>query len=384
MRITRLSATNFRNYRSLELDLPQHLTVLQGENAQGKTNLLEIVHFIATTRSHRTSNERDLLHQAALEEEPAYSRLTADVERARDGLQVEIVLQLERRSTAPDAASALRKRIRVNDIARRAMDYVGSVNAVVFSAGDIDLVSGAPGLCRRYLDIAASQVSPRYLRVLHRYNRVLMQRNSLLKQIQEQGTGRDQLEFWDRELVENGAIIMHHRRLLVEDLGTRAARTYTGLSGGAEALRLVYQPNVEAGGGPEEIAGELRRSLARQQRKEVLQGVTLVGPHRDGVQFLLNGADAGKYASRGQQQSIVLALKLAEAAYMHDKAGEPPVLLLDDVFSELDRGRRQHLLESIPANQQVLISTIDLDCFSPSFLSQATLMKVKEGRIQTT
>ncbi len=391
MRITRLSLTNFRNYRHVELTLPPHVLVVFGENAQGKTNLLEAVHVLATTRSHRASNDRDMVNCDAAGEELPYARLCAEVHKAKGDMKVEIVMQVDgsgrgvpqKRVAGTTSVAGVRKRIRVNDVPRRALDFVGQVNVVIFSAQDMDLVAGTPGLCRRYLDLVASQTDSRYLRCLQRYNRVLLQRNHLLRLMKEGRQGRaEQLEFWDRELVDNGSYIVLQRRRLVSELNELAEESHQGLSGGSERLEVVYLPNIGGEQSAAEIGGRFEQTLNRSRQKEIYQGVTLVGPHRDNLQFLINGADMSRYGSRGQQQTVVLSLKLAEAGYMRAKADDPPILLLDDVFSDLDRARRQHLLESIASFQQVLITATEPGYFDPSFLERAAQLRVKEGKVE--
>jgi DNA replication and repair protein RecF len=277
----------------------------------------------------------------------------------------------------------VRKQIKVNDIARRAVDFVGQVNVVIFSAQDVELITGAPALSRRYLDLVSSQVDRRYLRCLQQYNKVLLQRNHLLRLLQGHQAQPQQLEFWDKELVENGSYIMLQRQHLVRKLDGLARGIHHDLSHQAENLELVYLPSVEIGEeGGTEIETRFQRAMRQGLNREVSQGMTLVGPHRDHLQFRVNGMDMSKYGSRGQQQTVVLALKLAEAEYMSAQVGDVPILLLDDVFSELDRTRRQHLLESIVSFQQVLITAVDLDYFEPSFLSQASQLRVREGSIE--
>ena len=389
MRITSLSLTDFRNYRHLELRLPPHLVVIYGDNAQGKTNLLEAVHVLATTKSHRASSDRELVHHLAAEENPPFSRLFAEVQRVRGDLKIEIILRLERTETTgagetvalPPSVVPVRKRIRINDVARRAIDAVGQVNVVMFSAQDIDLISGTPAFCRRYLDLVSCQTDWRYLRCLQRYNRVLLQRNHLLKLLQEHQAQPEQLEFWDRELVENGSYIIAQRQRLVAKLNELAQGIHQELST-AERLELVYIPNVRTEGSPSGIEPHFQRALHQSRGREISQGMTVVGPHRDNLEFRVNGSDMSKYGSRGQQRTIALSLKLAEAKYMRAQVGDPPILLLDDVFSELDRSRRQHLLESIIPFQQVLITAVDLDYLEPSLLAQSARLRVSEGVIE--
>ena len=389
MRIVRLGLTNFRNYRQLELRLPPRLVVIQGDNAQGKTNLLEAIHMLATTKSHRASSDRDLIHQAAATEDFSFARISADVQRESGNLSIDIVLRLEKaepsitKDTTSPSAIPLRKRIRVNDIVRRAIDLVGQVNVVMFSAQDIDLVAGTPSLCRRYLDVVNSQTDSNYLRSLQRYNRVLLQRNHLLKLLQERQAQPDQLQFWDKELVGNGSYIVMQRRRLVTALNKLAQEIHNELSGKTEKLEIVYLPSIDKDESLVEIESRFRQALYQTRRKEIAAGMTLVGPHRDSLQFQVNEADMSRYGSRGQQQTVILSLKLAEARYIQTRVGDSPILLLDDVFSELDHHRRQHLLESIVSFQQVLISVVDLDCFEPSFLAQTTQFRVRQGTIES-
>ena len=389
MHIARLNLTNFRNYRQLDLRLPPHLVVVQGDNAQGKTNLLEAIHVVATTKSHRTSSDRELIHQDAAREDLPFARLTADVERVQGNLNLQIILRVERAEsfgknlTASDLSTApLRKRIKVNNIARRAADLVGQANVVVFSAQDIDLITGIPAFCRRYLNLVNSQIDAAYLRSLQQYARVLVQRNHLLRLLQEHKAQPDQLEFWDKELVESGSYLVLQRHHLVTALSRLAQEIHWEISSQTERLEIAYIPSIGAEESLSGIESRFRQNLHQARRREIAQGMTLVGPHRDGLQFKVNEADMSKYGSRGQQQTIAISLKLAEAKHMHAEVGDSPVLLLDDVFSELDRYRRQHLLESIAPFQQVLISAVDLDCFEPSYLARATRFRVRQGNIE--
>ncbi len=383
MHIIHLSLTNFRNYRSLELELPPHLTVIQGDNAQGKTNLLEAIYMLATTRSHRATNDREVVHYLAVEDFLPVARCFAEVQRAKDNIEIEIALKLERAGLRGEITPSMRKRIRVNGVVRRAIDLVGKVKVVIFSAEDIDLIAGTPALCRRYLDLVNSQIDPRYLRSLQRYNRVLLQRNHLLRLLQEHQAPPDQLEFWDKELVESGAYLIMQRQRLVAELSELAKTIHWELSSSVEQLRIVYMPSV----GKEqyqlgEIESQFRQELHQAQGKEIAQGATLVGPHRDSLQFQVNDTDMSAYGSRGQQRTIALSLKLAESKYMHSQADDPPILLLDDVLSELDKPRRHHLLEVIIPSQQVIITATDLDRFEPSFLAQAAQFQVRQGNIE--
>lgn len=380
MHIVHLSLTNFRNYERLELDLPPHLTVLQGDNAQGKTNLLEAIYLLATSKSHRATTERELLNWSVPKEGLEVARLLAQVQKGSGTIQVEIALMgtypgvgTVLSSTESLEARLVQKRIKINGINRRAIDLIGQVNVVLFSAQDIDLIAGAPSLRRRYLDLTNSQVNSRYLRTLQQYSKVITQRNHLLRLIGEHRAQWDQLDFWDKELVEHGSYIIDARQLMVAELEELAQPIHHQLTTGRERLRVTYLPSVGA--------TEFHDRLQQVRQREVAQGMSLVGPHRDNLSFLVNDVDMNIYGSRGQQRTIALSLKLAEARFMRFKTGNAPILLLDDVLSELDLTRRYHLLDFVTSYQQVIITTTDLDCFTPAFLAQASLFQISEGRV---
>lgn len=385
MFVRNLRLTNFRNYRDLELSLPASLVIVQGDNAQGKTNLLEAILVISTTKSHRASGDRDLVYRDPCQDSQPFARLVAEVQKERDDVKVEVALRGDEPIYATAAASTqVRKRIRVNSIYRRAIDVIGQVNTVIFSAQDIDLTCGTPSLCRRYLDQVSSQTDPHYLRSLQQYQKVLVQRNHLLKLIQERKAQPDQLEFWDCELVESGSYIIQHRQYLVKMLNELSDRIHQELSGNKERLKIVYRPSVgKTGEETEAIESQFHDTLHRLRGKEMGQGMTSTGPHRDSLLFEVNEADVGRYGSRGQQRTTALSLKLAEAKYLHTQAGDAPILLLDDVLSELDQARCQHLLKFILPYQQVLVTTTEVDRFDSSLLGQACQLKVRQGNIET-
>jgi DNA replication and repair protein RecF len=389
LHISHLSLTNFRNYRHLDLDLPLSPVVIQGDNAQGKTNLLESMYVMATTRSHRASSERELLNCDAWSDDIPVARLSACAQRARGEVKVEIVLKGEKaESTVPagdadPATLSVRKQVRVNGVARRSVDVLGQINVVMFTAQDVELATGKSSLCRRYLDLLNCQLDRGYLRSLQRYQKVLVQRNHLLRLLQEGQAQTDQLDFWDDELVKNGSHVMMLRKGLAEALNGRAREIHRNISGGAEDLRLAYAPNVAADGSLSEIESGFREALQKRRRRETLLGMTLAGPHRDSLSFSINGTDVTRFGSRGQQETVVLSLKLAEAKHMQAEVGDEPIILLDDVFSELDVQRRKHLLALVDLYQQVLITATDLACFERSFLAGTTRFRVSRGVIES-
>ena len=370
MYIKHLSLTNFRNYERLELDLPSRLVVFQGDNAQGKTNLLEAIYILATAKSSRATVERELINWFAATEELSAARLVAQVQKNGGDIRIEIAL----RAAHPGPEAHVQKRIRVNGVPRRAIDLVGQVNVVLFSCQDIDLIGGAPSHRRRYLDMTNSQTNPRYLRTLQQYNKVLLQRNHLLKLVGEQRADGNQLDFWDQELIEHGSYIVEQRHLLLAELNDLAQPIHQQLTAEREKLRIAYLPNT----GIRDFGDRLRDV----REKEIAQGMSLIGPHRDDMAFFTSDVNMNVYSSRGQQRTIALSLKLAEARFMLSKTGDEPILLLDDMLSELDSIRRHQILESIASYHQVVITNTDLDHFDPGFLDEATLFQVSGGNIK--
>ncbi|MBU0491546.1 MAG: DNA replication/repair protein RecF [Chloroflexi bacterium] len=390
MHLHHLTLANLRNYVRLDLRLQPGLTVIRGDNAQGKTNLLEAIYYLSTTRSFRARTDGELVHWLAWREDQPYARLVGQIETGSGDLQIELTLMGTRRADDSDTPPAVRKHIKVNGAKCRAVDLVGQFPVVMFSPVDLALVDGQPALRRRYLDVALSQVSRRYVRSLSRYNRVLQQRNHLLRGIRDGGRRPgEQLAFWDAELAEHGGILVSERLTAIHALNNVVADLHPQLTDQREHLRILYQCSFDLGGrearyalSPDEISTRLRDALAQARREELARGVSVVGPHRDDLRFVANEADMGVYGSRGQQRTVALALKLAEVSFMRQRLGEPPTLLLDDVLSELDQARRSDLLGALHDHSQVIVTTTDLDGFTPEFLAAATCYEVREGIIR--
>jgi len=394
VRLKRLTLTNFRNYARLELAWERPLTVLQGENAQGKSNLLEAIYLLATSRSPRAGADREIINWLAAEDVQPYARIDADVERADRAERVEITIL---KNNGGANGSAVRKQIRINGVNRRAIDLLGHFNVVLFVPQDVDLVAGSPSLRRRYLDITLCQINPKYCRALSEYNQVIVQRSHLLRRLRERAGDPEQLHYWDETLMGRGAEVMAWRRKAIQILDGLAGAIHDDLAGGRESLHLRYQPSLplaesgqsaldmELAVADEEISGiraEFARKLPQIRRQEILQGACLAGPHRDDIRFIVNEWDLQTYGSRGQQRTAALSLKLAETQLMERATGEHPVLLLDDVLSELDAPRRQYLLKAVTGAQQAVITTTDFHLFPESFLSGVAQLQVTEGRIR--
>ncbi len=384
MHLAHLSLTNVRSFRRLDLALSPGRHVIAGDNAQGKSNLLEAVQMLATARTLRGGTDLDLITWEAVADDPLpAARLEAAVQTAHGKRTLEIAVIAQ--ETAPGVPPArASRRFRVNGVAKRASDLIGQLRVVMFSADDLEIIAGAPAVRRRYLDITISQFDGAYLRSLQRYGRVLEQRNSLLRRLQERRGRADELDFWDDELATAGALIAQRRADALRALARDAAKRYAELAPGeAEDLALCYEPRLPAGivaaVREHDLAERFRAALVEERREDIRRGVTRWGPHRDDVQFLIGGHSAGQSASRGQQRTAALALRLAEVELSTERSGDPPVLLLDDILSELDPARRERILQAAYGVDQVLITTPDQDRPSAEEMPDATRYRLAGG-----
>jgi DNA replication and repair protein RecF len=379
--LKRLKLRHFRTYDDLDLRVSPGVTILHGANAAGKTNVLEAVFCLGTTKSFRTRTDRELIAWSGEEEVvPRFARLEGDAHATGGPIRVEMAIAEQR----GPVESSTRKQFRLNGKQSRAGDVVGAIKVVLFAPDDVSLVTGSPSVRRRYVDLMLCQIDHRYLRVLQEYGRVVVQRNSLLQRLRGKPDPASLLEFWDEKLISAGTDIMSIRKGTLRVLNDFAREAYTDLSGLGEELSVLYRPSLqEAVDVPDiQIADAFRRKLAQLQTKEIYQGMTLVGPHRDDLQFVVNSVDAQAYGSRGQQRSIALSLRLAEMRYMTNRTGEQPILLLDEALAELDEDRRALLLRLMEAHPQVLVTTSNLAAFPEEFRSQSTLLRVEVGEIE--
>lgn len=406
MRCLNLSLTNFRNYESLNLDLAPAISVVHGHNASGKTTLLEAFHLLATMRSHRASSDRELIDWRQEKEagSPPFARAATQIERTTGLFRIDVALALE--SGELGQPPVFHKRLKINGAPKRGIDAVGVLNVVLFSPEDISLVTGTPSLRRRYLDILISQVDSRYIRTLQHFNKVLLQRNNLLKHLKEKYHDIDLLEikrelaFWTGELARAGAYLIARRMAITVTMQEELQRNYASLSGNPNGVQVSYVSSLPPGldaqplglssasspslvlNAAEEIEDQIVQQLEALRTREIARGMTLVGPHRDDLEFRLRGMDLATYGSRGQQRTVVLALKLAESEVMRRETGEQPVLLLDDILSELDQLRRDYVLKVISnRDQQCFITSSDVAQFGQEFLRNATLIELVDGRI---
>ncbi len=389
MHITNVSLRNFRRYERLDLPLSAGITLFYGSNASGKTSLLEALFYIATTRSPRTSTDRELVRWNTPAEAgvPPFTRLVADVQRLTGHVRLEVITQL-RTSDSGQLTGTTQKLVRVDRRTVRALDLVGQLRVVLFTPADLMLVDGPPSERRRYLDVTLSQIDPHYVRTLSQYNKLVQQRNSLLRAWRERRRPLravdDELGYWDRELAAAGGYLLAERLRAVADLNNLVGPLYSQITGEADPLQISYQPGFDISTARDagSLASRITTRLHELRRDELQRGQTLIGPHRDDLLFSVAGVNLGIFGSRGQQRSVTLALKLGEAELMHVRTGENPVLLLDDLLSELDAQRRTHLLGAIQRpDQQTLLTATDLSDFDPAFLQEIRRLRVEAGQI---
>lgn len=348
MLLTRMTVQNFRNYKALELEFAPGLSVFTGRNAQGKTNILEAIHVLCTGRSHRTPRDKEMiLHDSEMNfAERAYIAATC---RQRDG-DHEIEVALTHRG---------RKAVRVNGSSvTRLGDLMGHMNAVMFSPEDLNLIKDGPAWRRRFMDMTLSQVKSGYFFTLQQYQKALTQRNDLLKLIAREGKGEETMEIWELQLAKAGASLTMQRREFADFLSENARDIHGRLTKEQEVLEIAYESSLE--GTRKEREEQLFESLQKNRQRDIRFGSTSTGPHRDDLTVRINGADARTDASQGQRRTAVLAMKLAELKLMEEMSGEAPLLLLDDVFSELDGSRRDMLQEYI-GRVQTFITCVDLE-----------------------
>ncbi|MEO1519227.1 MAG: DNA replication/repair protein RecF [Cyanobacteria bacterium J06633_2] len=372
MYLKSLQLRHFRNYTDQFVAFTAPKTILVGENAQGKSNLLESVEVLATLRSHRASRDRDLV-----QEHHPVGQIDANLHRELSGLNR---LTMTLRSSG-------RRTVALNgETMRRQLDFLGAMNAVQFSSLDIDLVRGGPGLRRTWLDTLLIQLEPIYAKLLTDYQSVLRQRNALIKQARANESvkelDRTQLAVWDAQLAATGTHVIRRRDRVIQRIAPLAQSWHSAISNSMETLDVVYAPNVSCSvDEPTQIKDAFLQKIQERAIAEFHQGTSLVGPHRDEVEFRINDTPARQFGSQGQQRTLVLALKLSELQLIEAVVGEPPLLLLDDVLAELDLNRQNQLLETIQDRFQTIITTTHLGAFDAQWLQSSQILTVKAGQL---
>lgn len=398
MKVTHLSLTNFRNFARLDIDVPPGPVLIVGANGEGKTSILEALYFVATFTSFHAKYDREMVNFLAAREPLAVGRIVARFDRRGETHRMEV--RLIKETNGIEGSSRLRKEILLDGLKVKMGEAIGTFTAVLFLPQMVEVIEGSPEERRRFLNLAMSQTFHGFGQTLTDYTQALSQRNALLKQLQEFGGDPDQLEYWDELLATKGAELIFLRIKVVLELEKLAAGNHHQLTRGESVLRLDYQPAFDplpevpgqftlpiedplnrSGLSIETIRQAFRERLAVERQSDIRRGATVLGPHRDELRFLENGVDLGTYGSRGQVRTAMLSLKIAEMTWMEEKTGFTPVLLLDEALAELDPVRRADLLDYITSNTQTLMTTTDLDLFSPYFIEKAALWEMSQGRI---
>lgn len=365
MKITYLKLKNYRNCRNVELDLNSEKILIIGKNAQGKTNILESIYFLSTLKSQRTSNNLELINFGG-----KCTEIYAEIEKS--GVEIELDFYYDKDK---------KREIKVNKLKTRPKEFKSVLRTVLFSTNDLLLLRGTPQDRRDWLDTAISQIYPAYDDRLSKYNKIRIQKNNFLKDYKPNDT---LFEVYNEQLTILGSNIIYLRKKFLKEIEKIAQEKHLTISGN-ENLTVKYDCNfLEEENELEEIeqiSQKFKQKLEERKREEIQRGQTLVGPHRDDIVFYINRQDGTKFASQGQQRTIVLALKLAELDIITQKISEPPILLLDDVLAELDDIRQNYLLKTIKINTQTIITSVDTLLFDEKFLKDVKIYKIDNGNI---
>jgi DNA replication and repair protein RecF len=366
VKLHRLYLQNFRNYREQTFPLSPKQTILLGDNAQGKSNVLEAIFLLSTLKTYREGRDRDLIR---------FGANCAQITGYGDQLELQVILR-----------SGSRRTLAINGVSQtKNTDFLGYLPVVLFSSLDLALIRTSPETRRAWLDHTLMQLEPIYSNLSHEYQQVLRQKNALLKhcRTQAQSLPPAEMAVWNHQLAQLGTKIMRRRWRLIHRLQPLAQQWQRRISAGQESLDIIYAPKLECANwdDPAEIHTALLTAMADKQSIELWQGTSLVGPHRDEVQFHLNHVPARTYGSQGQQRTLILALKLAELELLELVLQKTPLLLLDDVLAELDLHRQQQLLGVINDRVQTIITTTHLDNFDRAWQNQAQILRIHQGSI---
>ena len=359
MIIKSLRHQNFRNYDTLELEFDDGTNIFYGDNAQGKTNILEAIFMTATTKSHKGSKDQDVI-RFGCEEAHIRSYLF------KEEITRQIDMHLRKGKTKGIAIDSQR--------IKRASELMGLLNVVFFSPEDLSIIKNGPTERRRFIDMELCQLDSFYLYNLNHYNKIVSQRNKLLKDISYNSSLKETLSIWDSQLVSFGSKLIERREIFIAQLCEIIGKLHEKLSGGKEELKIVYEKNVEL--------DDFQKRLRENQEKDIILKQTTVGPHRDDIVFIINNIDIRKFGSQGQQRTAALSLKLSEIELVKKSIKDTPVLLLDDVLSELDSNRQNYLLNSI-GNIQTIITCTGLDEFVKNRFEINKIFKVVNGKVES-
>ncbi len=369
MYVNRLNLNNYRNYNKDEISFGDGINIIYGDNAQGKTNILEAIYFFTTGKAYRTNKIKEVIRFGE-----EFARIKISFENKDGTNNGEVIITQDQK-----------KRIKINDVPiNKIGELMGFFNAVIFSPEDLDLVKKGPSERRRFIDICLSQVRPNYFYNLQKYNKILNQRNSLLKAIGTKKSLKDTLSVWDEELVECGSKIIISRIFFIEKIKQLAKEIHSNITNGKEILEIYYKTSI----GIDDEVKEIEKvkeiffnRLKRNKEREIENRISLIGPHRDDIFFHINDIEVKFFGSQGQQRTAVLSLKMAELEYLYEDIGEYPILLLDDVLYELDKSRQEYIMKNIK-DKQVIITCTDVK--NMDIFKNTCIYKVEKGSISKT
>lgn len=357
MYIESIQLKNFRNYENLELNFDKATNIFYGNNAQGKTNILEAIYLCGTTKSHKGSRDKETIRFG---EEESHIRMNVK----KDGISYKIDMHLKKNKA---------KGVAINGLPiRKARELFGIVNLVFFSPEDLNIIKSGPGERRRFMDMELCQLDPLYLTDLAGYNHIVNQRNKLLKELHVNSRLLDTLDIWDMQMVQYGNRVIQKRQEFVQELNAVIQEIHRSLTGGLEHLEVIYEPSAE-----KEL---FKEALFRNRDRDIRMKMTSAGPHRDDLCLMADGIDIRRYGSQGQQRTAALSLKLSEIYLVKNKIKDTPVLLLDDVLSELDSSRQTYLLDSIH-DIQTIITCTGLDDFISHQFHINKVFQVVKGEV---
>ena len=367
----------------MELALPPGTTVIQGANGHGKSNLLEAIYMMAIAKSPKVTTDRELINKSSVlqlnQQELSYSKIGCVTEHTQGSENLEIHYRCQLSQNIHGFVA--QKFIRINGSPKRSSELVGIVNAVLFSVGDLDLIYGSPSVRRRYLDILLSQVDKEYLSSIQQYQKANTQRNHLLRLIRDGSSSANELTFWDQQLAKNAVLLTRKRQEAVKILEGASLPFHRLMGGRNEKMSIRYARTDHLS---EYIDLEnFLKDLEESRRRDIAQGSTSIGPHRDDLIFAIDNMEASKYASRGQSRTAILALKMAESEFLYARRTTKPVLLLDDVMSELDQTRREKLVEHLEKHDQVILTTAEPSNIPESFVNSSNRLEVLNGSVKT-
>ena len=371
MFIKQLHLKNFRNYEQLEVQFENKVNVILGENAQGKTNVMESIYVLALAKSHRTTNDKDLIRW-----DTEYAKIEGRIQKNHGSLPMELIV------------SKKGKKAIYNHIEQKKLSqYVGNMNVVMFAPEDLNLVKGSPQIRRSFIDMEIGQISPVYLHEVGQLNKILKQRNHYLKQMQiKKQTDETMLDILTEQFIQSATKIVRKRFEFLHLLQNRATPIHEGISRELEKLKIRYKPSVEVSEEQDlsKMINIYENKYNQVKQREIDRGVTLFGPQRDDLLFFVNDRDVQTFGSQGQQRTTALSIKLAEIELIHDEIGEYPILLLDDVLSELDHFRQSHLLNTIQGKVQTFVTTTSVEGIDHQTLKEASTFFVQDGNLKKT